>query len=81
MPAAWPAAPLYRWYFRSVLPRIGQAVAGNPRGGYNYLPASVGQFPQGEAMRERMRAAGLEDVRSRPFTLGICTLYLGARGS
>ena len=60
MPSAWPAAPLYRWYFRSVLPRVGQAVAGNPQGGYNYLPASVGQFPQGEAMRERMRAAGLQ---------------------
>ena len=30
---------------------------------YNYLPHSVGQFPQGEALAERMRAAGLADVR------------------
>ena len=57
-----PLAAVYDWYFRRVLPRVGQTLAQNRQGAYNYLPASVGQFPQGEALAERMRAAGLDGV-------------------
>jgi demethylmenaquinone methyltransferase/2-methoxy-6-polyprenyl-1,4-benzoquinol methylase len=71
----------YGWYFRRVLPRVGQALARNRQEAYNYLPASVGQFPQGEALAERMRAAGLVEVQCRPFTLGVCTLYTGKKTS
>ena len=42
-----------------------------------YLPESVGQFPQGEALAERMCAAGLTEVRYYPLTLGVATLYVG----
>jgi demethylmenaquinone methyltransferase/2-methoxy-6-polyprenyl-1,4-benzoquinol methylase len=69
----------YRWYFRRVLPRLGEALARNAQGAYNYLPASVGQFPEGEALLERMRAAGLRRVRARRFTLGVATLYVGEK--
>jgi demethylmenaquinone methyltransferase / 2-methoxy-6-polyprenyl-1,4-benzoquinol methylase len=79
MPRAWPIGPIYAWYFHCVLPRIGQAVAKNRQGAYNYLPASVGPFPQGEELLQRMRGAGLEAVEYRPFTLGVCTLYIGAK--
>jgi len=79
MPTKWPARTLYGWYFRHVLPRIGQALARNAAGAYNYLPESVGQFPQGEAMTERMRAAGLAAARYRRFTFGIATLYIGQK--
>lgn len=77
----WPLRPLYAWYFRHVLPRIGQAVAKNQQGAYNYLPASVGPFPQGEQLAGRMRAAGLRNVRYHRFTLGVCTLYIGKKSS
>ena len=70
---------VYDWYFRRVLPRVGQTLAQNRQEAYNYLPASVGEFPQGEAMLGQMRQAGLGDVRSHPFTLGICTLYAGRK--
>ena len=46
---------------------------------YEYLPTSVGEFPQGEALAERMRAAGLNEVRRYPLTLGVATLYVGKR--
>jgi demethylmenaquinone methyltransferase/2-methoxy-6-polyprenyl-1,4-benzoquinol methylase len=69
----------YRWYFRRVLPRVGEALARNAQGAYNYLPASVRQFPEGEALMERMRAAGLSGVEAQPFTLGIATLYVGEK--
>ena len=62
-PTWQPFRAIYGWYFRHVLPRIGQLLARNPCDAYNYLPESVGQFPQGEALAARMRAAGLEPVR------------------
>jgi demethylmenaquinone methyltransferase/2-methoxy-6-polyprenyl-1,4-benzoquinol methylase len=74
-----PFKAVYGWYFRHVLPRIGQALARNRQEAYSYLPASVGEFPCGEALADRMRAAGLKDVSYYPFTLGVATLYVGAK--
>lgn len=79
MASVWPIGPLYRWYFRRLLPWVGQAVARNEEAAYNYLPASVGAFPEGEALAERLRAAGLRDVWFRPFTFGVSTLYVGEK--
>jgi len=79
MPTFPPARALYGWYFRNVLPRIGQLLARNQRDAYNYLPASVGEFPMGEALAQRMRAAGLRNVRFHPFTFGVATLYIGEK--
>ena len=74
-----PFKSIYSWYFRNVLPRIGQLFARNSHAAYNYLPESVGQFLQGEELAKRMRAVGLVDVRYRPFTLGVATLYFGTK--
>jgi demethylmenaquinone methyltransferase / 2-methoxy-6-polyprenyl-1,4-benzoquinol methylase len=79
-PTAWPLGAIYSWYFQHVLPRIGQALARNRRAAYNYLPQSVGQFPQGEDLANRMRAAGLRDVELHAFTFGVATLYFGKKG-
>jgi demethylmenaquinone methyltransferase/2-methoxy-6-polyprenyl-1,4-benzoquinol methylase len=70
---------LYSWYFRRVLPRIGQALSRNRSSAYAYLPASVGEFPSGEALAERMRAAGLREVSFTPLTFGVATLYVGTK--
>jgi len=78
-PTLWPLGPLYGWYFHRVLPRIGQLLAKNHQLAYNYLPASVSQFPQGEELAARMRAAGLARVEYFRFTLGIATLYVGKK--
>jgi demethylmenaquinone methyltransferase/2-methoxy-6-polyprenyl-1,4-benzoquinol methylase len=78
-PTREPFRSVYGWYFRNVLPRIGQLFARNSKSAYEYLPASVGEFPQGEALAERMRAAGLTDVRCYPLTFGVATLYVGIK--
>jgi demethylmenaquinone methyltransferase/2-methoxy-6-polyprenyl-1,4-benzoquinol methylase len=74
-----PFKGIYNWYFRNVLPRIGQFFARNSHAAYNYLPESVGQFLQGEELADRMRTAGLVDVWYRGFTLGVATLYVGTK--
>ena len=79
LPTWRPARAAYLWYFRHVLPRIGQALARNRHDAYSYLPASVGEFPSGEALAERMRQAGLSDVAVRPLTFGVATLYVGTK--
>jgi demethylmenaquinone methyltransferase/2-methoxy-6-polyprenyl-1,4-benzoquinol methylase len=75
-----PLKAIYGWYFRHVLPRVGQFFSRNTSDAYEYLPQSVDEFPQGEALAAKMRAAGLSDVRCYPLTLGIATLYVGEKG-
>ncbi len=79
MPTWQPFRAVYQWYFKHVLPRIGQAMARNAESAYNYLPESVGEFPSGELLAERMRAAGASEVRYYPLTLGVATLYVGTK--
>lgn len=79
LPSRSPWRTLYGWYFRRVLPRIGQCLARNRENAYGYLPASVGEFPAGRELLDRMGAAGLHDLRCHPFTLGIASLYVGEK--
>jgi demethylmenaquinone methyltransferase/2-methoxy-6-polyprenyl-1,4-benzoquinol methylase len=76
-----PFRGLYLFYFRNVLPRIGQLLARNSSSAYEYLPATVAQFPDGEALAERMRGVGLLNVKYWPLTGGIATLYVGRKQS
>lgn len=78
-PRHWLFGRLYRFYFTRILPRIGQTLSGSRDNAYSYLPASVLEFPDGEALAERLRGHGLTEVRWFPFTFGIATLYVGRR--
>ncbi len=70
---------LYRWYFRNILPRLGQFFSRNRQSAYNYLPESVSEFPHGRALADLMEAAGLEHVVFKPLTFGIATMYWGTK--
>lgn len=70
---------LYQFYFRRVLPTVGQAISRSRDNAYHYLPASVMEFPDGEALAERLRRHGLVDVRWHSLTFGIATLYIGTK--
>jgi len=70
---------VYRWYFRHVLPRIGQLLAPNREAAYKYLPESVSQFPQNEELTAMMQEAGLDETTWTPLTSGIATLYTGRK--
>jgi len=80
-PRHWLFGRLYRAYFRWVLPRIGQALSRSRDSAYDYLPASVLEFPDGEALAEKLRGHGLSAVRWHPLTFGIATLYVGVKGA
>ena len=70
---------LYEFYFKSVLPRVGNSVAKNSSEAYQYLPQSVSQFPCGEQLANVLREVGLKNVQWRPMTFGVVTLYTGTK--
>jgi demethylmenaquinone methyltransferase/2-methoxy-6-polyprenyl-1,4-benzoquinol methylase len=78
-PRGWFFGRMYRFYFRRLLPLVGRMVSRDRDGAYRYLPESVMEFPDGEALAERLRGHGLTDVRWHPLTLGIATLYVGVK--
>ena len=78
-PRGWFFGRLYRFYFRRILPTVGQLISRSRDSAYHYLPASVLEFPDGEVLAERLRGHGLVDVRWHPFTFGIATLYIGVK--
>jgi len=79
VPRTQPIKSMYGWYFKNVLPKIGQALARNSSSAYDYLPDSVGEFPCYEALAEKMKAAGMSQVDFYPLTFGIATLYIGVK--
>jgi len=72
------------WHLPLLLPPIScrasdsSSPATNPSA-YEYLPATVAQFPDGEQLAERMRGVGLKNIKYWPLTLGIATLYIGKK--
>ena len=70
---------LYEFYFKSILPRVGNSVAKNSSEAYQYLPQSVSEFPSGEELASVLREVGLKNVRWRPMTFGVVTLYTGVK--
>jgi demethylmenaquinone methyltransferase / 2-methoxy-6-polyprenyl-1,4-benzoquinol methylase len=70
--------PIYRVYFRQVLPFVGTMISG-VRGPYAYLPASVERFPKPAEMLSRMKTAGFSEATWTPYTLGIAGLYRGKK--
>lgn len=69
---------LYRFYFRSILPRLGGIVSGD-REAYTYLPNSVAKFPSAESLADLMRHVGFVDVTVEQWTGGIVTLHRAKR--
>ena len=70
----------YAAYFRRVLPAIGRLICGKD-GPYNYLPTSVGRFPQPPEMLELMRSTDYCGCNWQPYTFSIAGLYTGARSA
>jgi demethylmenaquinone methyltransferase/2-methoxy-6-polyprenyl-1,4-benzoquinol methylase len=75
----WPVfGPLFRAYFRYVLPCLGTWISG-VRGPYQYLPDSVSRFPDQESLAAAMREAGFRNVHYKNFTGGVAALHIGEK--
>jgi demethylmenaquinone methyltransferase/2-methoxy-6-polyprenyl-1,4-benzoquinol methylase len=67
----------YKFYFKSVLPRVGELISGSRA--YSYLPASVERFPAPVELLKRMEYTGFRNACWTPYTFGIAGLFRGER--
>ena len=70
--------PLYGFYFRHLLPRLGGAISGAGNA-YRYLQESVEKFPAPDELAAAMSAAGFREVRYWPLTGGIAMLHVAVK--
>ncbi|QIE55888.1 bifunctional demethylmenaquinone methyltransferase/2-methoxy-6-polyprenyl-1,4-benzoquinol methylase UbiE [Pikeienuella piscinae] len=68
----------YDLYSFNVIPRMGQAIAGD-RESYQYLVESIRKFPDQESFASMVRAAGFGRVAWRNQTLGVAAIHSGWR--
>ncbi len=67
---------LYDLYSFNVIPRMGQAIAGD-RDSYQYLVESIRRFPDQERFATMIRDAGFDQVKYRNLSMGIAALHSG----
>ncbi len=65
----------YRFYLHQCLPTIAAFVTGR-KDAYDYLGASIEQFPSGEEMTGLINANGFTSAAALPLTGGIATIYV-----
>lgn len=69
---------LYDRYSDVVIPRLGEAVAGDAES-YQYLVDSIRRFPSAEDLKHEIEDAGFKRVTFERFTGGICVLHMAAK--
>ncbi len=78
-PKRFPVKQLYQFYFRYILPTLGKTVSKDATA-YTYLPESVAAFPEGAQFCAILEQCGYKNVKARPLTFGITTLYTAEKG-
>jgi demethylmenaquinone methyltransferase/2-methoxy-6-polyprenyl-1,4-benzoquinol methylase len=77
-PARSPLRPLFRLWFNRVVPLVGGWLSGN-RQAYDYLPDSLGPFPNAVELAGLLREAGFESVDCRLLGMGTAALHSGVK--
>jgi demethylmenaquinone methyltransferase/2-methoxy-6-polyprenyl-1,4-benzoquinol methylase len=77
-PERFPFKQLYFFYFKNILPLLGRLVSKDHRA-YTYLPESVEAFPYGDRFAEILRKTGFRQVKVKPLTFGIASIYLAVK--
>jgi demethylmenaquinone methyltransferase/2-methoxy-6-polyprenyl-1,4-benzoquinol methylase len=73
-----PWRTLYTEYLMRALPLVARRVSSNPDA-YVYLAESIRAWPEQQALGERIRDAGWEDVEYRNLTGGVVALHRARR--
>lgn len=77
-PKAFPVKQVFGFYFRRVLPTLGNLVSKHGRA-YTYLNESAMAFPEGADFVHILERCGFSGVQARPLTFGITTLYTATK--
>jgi len=73
-PKSFPFKQLYSFYFRFILPFLGQFVS-KSNSAYTYLPNSVQGFAEDEVFMNELKKAGFKQPKQQRLTMGVATIY------
>lgn len=77
-PQKFPFKQVYKWYFSTILPRIGRFVS-KDKSAYQYLPESVRHFPNGQDFLKELEKAGFNNCLCKTLTFGVSSIYLARK--
>lgn len=72
------ARALFETYFYKLVPVIGRAVSGS-KSAYSYLPQSLTNYPDADALAQRFCDAGFVGVRYVRLCMGAIALHVGTK--
>jgi demethylmenaquinone methyltransferase / 2-methoxy-6-polyprenyl-1,4-benzoquinol methylase len=75
---ASPLSKLYDWYSFKVLPKLGQAIAGDAAS-YQYLAESIRMHPDQQSLKTLMQSSGFGHVDVHNMSAGIVALHVGVK--
>ncbi|MBK5213029.1 MAG: bifunctional demethylmenaquinone methyltransferase/2-methoxy-6-polyprenyl-1,4-benzoquinol methylase UbiE [Flavobacteriaceae bacterium] len=74
VPAKFPFKQGYHLYSKTILPLVGR-VFSKDKVAYKYLSESASAFPHGEKLNNILRKIGFKEVKNKPQTFGVATIY------
>lgn len=78
VPTKFPFKQGYYFYSKSILPLVGKLFS-KDKVAYNYLSESASVFPYGETFNNILRKIGFKDVKNKPQTLGVASIYTASK--
>ncbi|NJW51926.1 bifunctional demethylmenaquinone methyltransferase/2-methoxy-6-polyprenyl-1,4-benzoquinol methylase UbiE [Salinimicrobium oceani] len=78
VPTKFPFKQGYHFYSKNLLPLIGKLFS-KDKVAYSYLSESAAAFPYGEELNNILRKTGFIEVRHKPQTMGVATIYAASK--
>ena len=78
VPTKTPYKQGYKFYTKHILPLIGKLFS-KDKSAYAYLSESASVFPHGEMLNNILRKIGFIEVKNRPQTFGVATIYSASK--
>ncbi|PVW17426.1 bifunctional demethylmenaquinone methyltransferase/2-methoxy-6-polyprenyl-1,4-benzoquinol methylase UbiE [Marixanthomonas spongiae] len=78
VPTKFPFKQGYYLYTKGILPLIGR-IFSKDKVAYQYLSESASVFPHGEALNNILRKIGFIEVKNKPQTFGVATIYTATK--
>ncbi|MDX1653377.1 MAG: bifunctional demethylmenaquinone methyltransferase/2-methoxy-6-polyprenyl-1,4-benzoquinol methylase UbiE [Brumimicrobium sp.] len=77
-PKKFPIKQLFNFYSKRIIPLLGKSISKDDSA-YAYLPESVEAFPEGQDFIDILEKVGYKDVKAKPVSGGIATIYTGRK--
>jgi demethylmenaquinone methyltransferase/2-methoxy-6-polyprenyl-1,4-benzoquinol methylase len=78
VPTKFPFKQGYYFHTKYVLPLVGKLFS-KDKVAYNYLSESASVFPHGEDFNNILRKIGFKEVKNKPQTFGVASIYLASK--